>query len=298
MADSANDTHRSDARAAGQPLSSPNPSATEPDHSASAAIDSAGRCWKSWLRLLLVAAAGLALDLVSKHWAFHSLRQAAPPRVVVPHVLELQIMLNKGALFGIGGGRTGLFLVASLLALVLVGWMFMQTPRQRWILHVSLGAVLAGAAGNMYDRATVRLLDVALPHGDGYVFVQRVGSDDRGEVLIEYPPDVPDAAQFRMRSDPRHPGTVLIQQYPTGYVLRLREPPREVGFVRDFLKIPTTVPRWSWLPEKWQGREAWPWVFNVADTLLVVGVAVIAIHLWRGSGRRPRAGQEAAHPAG
>jgi lipoprotein signal peptidase len=43
-----------------------------------------------------------------------------------------------------------------------------------------------------------------------------------------------------------------------------------VGFVRDFIKIPT-----HWLG----GRELWPWVFNVADMLLVGGVAILSLHL-------------------
>ncbi|MGE0481700.1 MAG: hypothetical protein AB7Q17_14635, partial [Phycisphaerae bacterium] len=39
----------------------------------------------------------------------------------------------------------------------------------------------------------------------------------------------------------------------------------------DFIKIDTTV----------YGRELWPWVFNVADMLLVGGVAILAIQLLR-----------------
>jgi len=40
--------------------------------------------------------------------------------------------------------------------------------------------------------------------------------------------------------------------------------------VRDFIKI----------SQKWfGGRDLWPWVFNVADMLLVGGVAVLAVRL-------------------
>ncbi len=250
----------------------------------------------SWLRFGLVAVGGLALDLWSKHWAFGVLPQGTPPRIVIPHLLEFQTMLNKGALFGIGAGRTSLFLVASALALVLVLWMFSQTPRHRRLLHVALGAILAGALGNMYDRATVKLLDRPLPAGNRLVFVARTGTDERGTILREYPPGQRGAA-FRMWPDRAHPSAYVVQQLPRGLRMRLNQPPREVGFVRDFLKIPTTVPEWGWIPARFRGKELWPWVFNVADTLLVVGVGVLAVHLWRDRRPQPRRPGETGEPA-
>lgn len=221
----------------------------------------------SCARFVGVALLGLALDLWSKHWAFHTLGQGHRPRVAIPYVLEFQTMLNPGALFGIGGGQTVLFIVASVCALVLVLWMYVQTSPRRWALQIALGAILAGALGNMYDRVFVRLLTNCPPVGRG-VYMVRTGQDERGVQVQVYPP----------RENGR---TYTI---PPGQV------PCEVGFVRDFIKIPTTVPDWSWVPQKIRGRELWPWVFNVADVLLVGGVAVLAIHLWRD--RKPRRAAE------
>ncbi len=240
--------------------------------------------WASWMRFVVVAVGGLALDLWSKQWAFHTLRQGGPPRVVIPHVLEFQTMLNKGALFGIGAGQTGLFLVASALALVLVVWMFSQTPRHRRLLHVALGAILAGALGNMFDRATVKLYEHPLPAGNRLVYVAPVSREGAEVLLREYPPR-DGAVTFRLYPDPGRGDVYVVQRLPGGIRRRLKALPREVGFVRDFIKIPTTVPAWSWIPQKLRGRELWPWVFNVADALLVAGVGVLAIHLWRD--RRP-----------
>ena len=42
--------------------------------------------------------------------------------------------------------------------------------------------------------------------------------------------------------------------------------------MRDFIKIPT-----RWLG----GHDLWPWIFNVADMLLVGGVAILAVRLLR-----------------
>lgn len=211
--------------------------------------DPQDRAWRhagAWLRFASIAVGGVALDLWSKHWAFHTLRQNGR-RVLIPHVLEFQTMLNPGALFGIGGGQTTLFLVASAVALVLVGWMFVQSSPRRQLLHVALGAVLAGALGNMYDRAFVKLLERPVPTARGPIFLQVAESGERGYTLQEYPP------------------------HADGLRMVRREIPREVGFVRDFIKIPTRF---------FGGPELWPWVFNVADMLLVGGVSILALYLW------------------
>lgn len=193
-----------------------------------------------------VAAAGLAVDLWSKQWAFHTLRQGGR-WIIIPHMLEFQTMLNPGALFGIGSGQTTLFLLASLLALGLVLWMFARSPARRWGLHLALAGILAGALGNMYDRVFVRLVERPVASARGPIYLQQF--EENGRIIArEYPPDIDGIRQ------------VLPQR---------RE---EAGFVRDFIKIPTSFLR----------RELWPWVFNVADVLLVVGVGFLAVHLWRG----------------
>ncbi len=208
---------------------------------------------RAHLRLWAVAGAGLVLDLWSKAWAFHTLGQGGR-RVLVPHVLEFQTMLNDGALFGIGSGQTTFFVIASVLALGLVVWMFANSPARRWWLHVALGAILAGAVGNMYDRITVQLVGPLRVGGQARYFTL-AASDPPRATLVEYPAN-------------RNSATVQVDRS------RL-EPP--VGHVRDFIKIPT---QFGW-------GELWPWVFNVADMLLVGGVSVLAVHLW--FDRRPAA---------
>lgn len=203
------------------------------------------------LRLWGVLVLGLVADLWSKDWAFRTLRQGGQ-RTLIPDVLELHTTLNPGALFGIGAGRTEIFLIASVLALVLVVWMFAQSPRRRWLTHLALGAILAGALGNMYDRAFVDLVPSPGPRGVGAPYcVQTRSPDGQAILLTEYPPTAD-----------RPP-----RRLPVAEAERLGPP---VGYVRDFIKIPT---RW------WGGRELWPWVFNVADSLLVGGVAILAVRL-------------------
>ena len=65
--------------------------------------------------------------------------------------------------------------------------------------------------------------------------------------------------------------------------------------VRDFVKMEPRIPlgggRW---------KPIWPWVYNVADVLLVAGVAILLLNFWRERRemRAARAKQEAAASAG
>lgn len=212
----------------------------------------------SHVRLWGVAIVGLVIDLWSKHWAFHTLRQGGH-RTIVPNVLEWHITMNPGALFGIGSGQTEVFLVASVLALALVMWMFSASSRRSWLMHIALGGILAGAIGNMYDRATVQLvmLGVQTPAGPVPRYYEKTGlveNDDGDEMLIlqEYP---------------------VVEGTPVRSIPldRVDELPPTIGYVRDFIKIPT---RW------FGGNDIWPWVFNVADMLLVGGVGILAIRMF------------------
>lgn len=210
-----------------------------------------------------MVAGALALDLWSKHWAFDTLGQGGQ-RVLIDKVLEFHTTLNPGALFGLGRGQTTLFVIASALALVLVLWMFAQCPARRWFTQIALAAILAGALGNMYDRIFVQLVRYPLYGADNRVAVYCVRSesdDGRHIFLREFPPT--DAS--------------LKATLPAALSERIEAP---VGYVRDFIKV----------SQKWfGGRDLWPWVFNVADMLLVGGVGVLAIRMLRDRHARPAA---------
>lgn len=195
-----------------------------------------------------IAVAGLALDLVSKEWIFQTLRQTRDTISVIPYVIDFHTMFNGGALFGIGQGRTTLFLTASVVALALVVWMFANSGGRRTALHVALAGILAGAMGNMYDRAFVRLVEYPL---NSYRYYVREELPDGRIRLTEYPP-APDARQIELdASNASRIGP-------------------ETGYVRDFIKISTAI----------RGRSIYPWIFNVADMLLVGGVGILALQLF------------------
>ncbi len=211
----------------------------------------------SHARMWVVAVVGLTADLWSKHWAFDNLTGL---EIVVPRLLHLNRSLNPGALFGLGHGMTPVFIVASILALLFVIYLFAHTPRDRWSMHIALGMILAGALGNLYDRAFVEADAVWRPSTVGwrswlgdevYLTGKLVDEDERFWHFAEWPK-----------------GDGTLRRVPKRKAWHVEPSP----VVRDFIKIDT-----SWLP---RGYQLWRWIFNVADALLVVGVGLLLINFW------------------
>lgn len=208
------------------------------------------RAWRSplaWIVLIVVVGAGLATDLGLKRWSFQNVagqpvdldRQDGPqtpgwripqhePVEVVPRVLNLQLVKNDGAVFGIGSNQRMFFVVFTMAALTAAIVVFGRwTTRGATWAHVAIGLILAGGLGNLFDR-------------------------------LRY------------------------------------------GFVRDFLHM---LPGWK-LPFGWNwpggSDEVFPWVFNFADVMLLVGMGMLMIHMNSLEKRRKQAqaAREAAEKAG
>ncbi len=198
-----------------------------------------------WIVVVLV----VGVDLWSKAWVFKNLG-AREIRTVIPGVLEFRRSLNDGAVFGSFSGRVSVFIVASLFALAFVLYLFLHSSARQRVLHVSLAMILAGALGNLYDRAFM-IADV-VQHTDGRPrFIGKLIDDGAGPMVRVG--DWPDGGS------------------PEAYA-RADVEIRQQGVVRDFLKFvpefPKRIPRLG-------GNDIWPWIFNVADAALVIGVIVL-----------------------
>ena len=177
----------------------------------------------AWCTLVLVAVFGIGLDLWSKDWAFENVADfpvvldrddiladsdwRPPPHEgieVLPFgLLDFDLVMNHGAVFGIGQDQRTVFIIFTITAVTLALVIFAVGTRARsHALHVGIALILAGGIGNLYDR-------------------------------------------------------ILF------------------GAVRDFLHM---LPRWD-LPfsMNWPNGSTgvFPWVFNVADMLLLLGMAII-----------------------
>jgi lipoprotein signal peptidase len=96
--------------------------------------------------------AGVGLDLATKALAFARLPPAGETRVLVPGFLELMRSTNTGAAFGIlrdSGIVLGLLSVAAVGAILWFAFTAAAGAAGRW----GLALVLAGAVGNLWDRA-------------------------------------------------------------------------------------------------------------------------------------------------
>jgi signal peptidase II len=192
---------------------------------------------------LVVAAASLAADLLSKHYVFESLvsdpaleeqiqqvrarrgTDLSPEEVlhnpdIRPYLqrkvfpgVRFTLSMNPVVVFGLRMPRP-LVAVATVVAFALVLLLFATADSKSHSVHLGLGFILAGALGNLYDRLA-------------------------SEVVL--------------------PGVDPIRHQ-----------------VRDFIDC---------------SRLYYPWVFNVADVLLVVGVALLLLHWWntrrRGASKSP-----------
>jgi signal peptidase II len=105
----------------------------------------------AWLFLIL-ALAGAALDLLSKHLAFEHIKYSHDEVTVIDGLFSFGRTLNPGVIFGMGHGAQTLWLVVSIVAVPAILAIFFSIRKPRWILSISLGFILAGTIGNMYDR--------------------------------------------------------------------------------------------------------------------------------------------------
>ena len=104
-------------------------------------------------RFFLTAAVGLFADLWSKNVAVANLSDG---RVIeaIHGWLQFEFILNPGAVFGIAPGKTVIFLIVSVAAVIFLTYLF-YTSSGRPFYQIILGLLMAGVLGNMYDRVEI-----------------------------------------------------------------------------------------------------------------------------------------------
>ena len=195
---------------------------------------------------MLTASIGLFIDLWSKWYAFKhvagfpvvvdrqdvlsvpDLGMLIPqhePVTIISSLLEFTLVLNPGAVFGIGAGQRWFFVIFTVIACVVAVALFVRWSRAKdWLAHSGFGLIIAGGLGNLYDRLVY-------------------------------------------------------------------------ACVRDFIhplpgvKMPFGL--------SWPGgnNEIWPYVSNVADAFLIVGIVFLMIHAWRMPDGHSEPDQEASDAA-
>ena len=203
------------------------------------------------LRFWIILIAALAFDLWSKAWAFSALGPHEEYQAI-PGWLMFRRSLNDGAVFGSFTGQVGLFIVASIFALIFVFHLFSRSHPRAWVLHTALALILAGALGNLYDRAFMKADVVRDPGGRGTMMIGRLVEREGDSLLVGEWPEGSNVQSFREEN------VLLVRQ----------------GVVRDFIKFEPVFPKWV---PRLGGSDVWPWVFNIADSALVCGVIILLL---------------------
>jgi len=147
----------------------------------------AWRCRNTIILFILITAAGLAGDLLSKHYAFKSVLDddALPKKIedlqnkyegdlsgmqllglmekkrLAPGV-QITLSLNPGIVFSLSMPKA-IVHIATAITLLLVIMLFVTSSDKAWSIHIALALIMAGALGNWYDRA---FSSVTLPGAD------------------------------------------------------------------------------------------------------------------------------------
>lgn len=108
---------------------------------------------KKHIRIVSFIIILIAIDQISKIWAFSNLRGSLGISLI-PGVFELQYLENRGAAFGILQDHQILFLVITIIAAVILTYIYGRLPEDKKYtpLRISYILLMAGAFGNMIDR--------------------------------------------------------------------------------------------------------------------------------------------------
>lgn len=113
----------------------------------------ADRMRERWLAPGLIALILLGLDRWTKLMVIQLLPQGATLEVI-PGFFNIVHVRNTGGAFGVASGTRSsfLFLLASIIAILVVISLIRKLPKEARMMRWSLGAVLGGGVGNLIDR--------------------------------------------------------------------------------------------------------------------------------------------------
>jgi len=106
---------------------------------------------KNTLTFVIPAVCGVIVDVLSK-WVVFSQVRVYEMITLIPGLLNIVRSENKGVVFGILPGRTSAFIVLSAIAIIAIVCIYLWSDKSNTKSNIALGLVLAGAAGNLWDR--------------------------------------------------------------------------------------------------------------------------------------------------
>ena len=110
---------------------------------------------KSTATFVIAVVSGVIADIVSKWVVFSKLNEFGK-LIAIPGLLNILRSKNEGVVFGLFPGRTSAFIVFSVIAIVVILFIYIRSDKTIFISNLALGLVLAGAIGNLWDRIWFR----------------------------------------------------------------------------------------------------------------------------------------------
>ncbi len=111
-----------------------------------------------WALIIIVTAIGLFLDILTKYLADTKLTYAIP-KVIFGDYLQLFLVYNKGAVFGMnpkdlfpGFPTHYFFMIFNSIATVLLILYYKSLPKTERAMHWGIALIIPGALGNLSDR--------------------------------------------------------------------------------------------------------------------------------------------------
>ena len=99
----------------------------------------------------MVATAVLAADQLTKSF-FVTYLAVGASRPVLPPILQVTLVYNTGAAFGLFKGQRTLFIGLSVVVIAWIGWELLTKPSRRAVALWGCALILGGAVGNLIDR--------------------------------------------------------------------------------------------------------------------------------------------------
>lgn len=103
---------------------------------------------------IIIILSAIIMDQLTKWWAATSLSALPAGRIaLIPGIVELRYVENRGAAFSILWGKTSFFIVISIIVIALLGYFLIRyRAGETLLMRLAIASIIGGALGNLIDR--------------------------------------------------------------------------------------------------------------------------------------------------
>ena len=116
-------------------------------------VNSVKPVWVHWLKGCTIIFILTFLDLGSKYFVLTRLKNT-PDIILIPGVLQLHYLENRGMAFGLCEGKIPVFVILCVLFFCVFFYVYARIPRTGYYLPLTITSLImvSGALGNFIDR--------------------------------------------------------------------------------------------------------------------------------------------------